>query len=79
MLKNNNSILLFFFSFPQVKLNCIRRCVLLHYYPEDGTVEFRHYSVKAVPVGVSKAVKRLVQSKVPDLSNLNDISEFITR
>jgi len=62
-----------------VKLNCIRRCVLLHYYPEDGTVEFRHYSVKAVPVGVSKAVKRLVQSKVPDLSNLNDISEFITR
>jgi len=62
-----------------VKLNSIRRCVLLHYYPEDGTVEFRHYSIKAVPVGVSKAVKRLVQSKVPDLSNLNDISEFIGR
>merc|ERR1712071_59471 len=62
-----------------VKLNSIRRCVLLHYHPEDGSVEFRHYSVKAVPVGVSKAVKRLVQSKVPDLSNLNDISEFISR
>lgn len=62
-----------------VKLNSIRRCVLLHYHPEDGSVEFRHYSIKAVPVGVSKAVKRLVSSKVPDLSNLNDISEFISK
>lgn len=53
--------------------------MLLHYYPEDGTVEFRHYSIKAVPVGVSKAVKRLITSKVPNLANLNDISEFISR
>nr|CAG4641648.1 EOG090X0508 [Eurycercus lamellatus] len=62
-----------------VKLNTIRRCVLLHYYPEDGSVEFRHYSIKAVPVGVTKAVKRLVQSKIPNLGNLNDISEFISK
>lgn len=62
-----------------VKLSTIRRCVLIHYFPEDGSVEFRHYSIKAVPVGVSKAVKRLVQSKVPNLANLNDISEFISK
>ena len=63
----------------KVKLNTIRRCVLFHFYPEDGSVEMRHYSIKAVPVGVSKAVKRLVQSKIPNLANLNDISEFITK
>nr|CAG4647855.1 EOG090X0508 [Moina brachiata] len=62
-----------------VKLNTIRRCVLLHYYPEDGTVEFRHYSIKSVPVGISKAVKKLVQSKVPNLGKLNDIAEFISK
>nr|CAG4636964.1 EOG090X0508 [Ceriodaphnia reticulata] len=62
-----------------VKLNTIRRCVLLHYYPEDGSVEFRHYSIKAVPVGVSKAVKKLVSSKVPNLGKLSDISEFIEK
>nr|CAG4636128.1 EOG090X0508 [Eubosmina coregoni] len=62
-----------------VKLNSIRRCVLLHYYPEDGTVEFRHYSIKPVPVGVTKAVKRLVQNKIPNLGHMNDISEFISK
>lgn len=63
----------------KVKLNTIRRCVLLHYYPEDGSVEFRHYSIKAVPVGVSKAIKKLVSSNVPNLGKLNDISEFIEK
>lgn len=62
-----------------VKLNTIRRCVLIHYYPEDGSVEFRHYSIKPVPVGVTKAVKRLVQNKIPNLGHMNDISEFISR
>ena len=62
-----------------MKLNTIRRCVLLHYYPEDGSVEFRHYSIKAVPVGVSRAVKKLVSSKVPNLGKLSDISEFIEK
>jgi ribosome biogenesis protein SSF1/2 len=42
-------------------------------------VEFRHYSIKAVPVGVSKAVKKLVSSKVPNLGKLSDISEFIEK
>jgi len=62
-----------------VKLNTIRRCVLLHYYPEDGSVEFRHYSIKPVPVGVTKVVKRLVQNKIPNLGHMNDISEFISK
>nr|CAG4643168.1 EOG090X0508 [Ilyocryptus agilis] len=62
-----------------VKLSTIRRCVLLHYHSEDGTVEFRHYSLKAIPVGVSKSVKKLIQSKVPNLGKLQDISEFVSK
>lgn len=42
-------------------------------------MEFRHYSIKAVPVGVSKAIKKLVSSNVPNLGKLNDISEFIEK
>lgn len=32
-----------------------------------------------MPVGLSKPVKKLVQEKLPDLSNYQDISEFIEK
>nr|CAG4651776.1 EOG090X0508 [Triops cancriformis] len=60
-----------------VKLSTIRRCVLFTYDSANQTVEFRHYSVKIKPVGVSKAVKKLVHNKVPDLSRYSDITEFM--
>ena len=44
-----------------VKLNAIRRCVLLNYDQESGTVEFRHYTIKVVPVGMSKPIKKILQ------------------
>ena len=47
-----------------VKVNGIRRCVLLNYDPETGLVDFRHYTIKVVPVGVSRAVRKIVQGKV---------------
>ncbi len=47
-----------------VKVNSIRRCVLLNYDPESGLVDFRHYTIKVVPVGVSRAVRKIVQGKV---------------
>nr|CAG4643911.1 EOG090X0508 [Lepidurus arcticus] len=61
----------------KVKLSTIRRCVLFTYDSANQTVEFRHYSIKVKPVGISKAVKKLVQTKVPDLSRFNDITEFM--
>ena len=38
---------------------------------QDESVELRHYAIKATPVGISKSVKKLVQSsQLPDLGKL---------
>lgn len=60
-----------------VKLNTIRRCLLLNYDSTDQTIDFRHYTIKVAPCGINRAVKKLVQSKVPDLGHLRDISEYV--
>jgi len=36
-------------------------------------------NIRLMPVGLSKPVKKLVQEKLPDLSNYKDISEFIEK
>mmetsp|Transcript_1569 Transcript_1569/g.3369 ORF Transcript_1569/g.3369 Transcript_1569/m.3369 type:complete len:457 (+) Transcript_1569:40-1410(+) len=45
---------------------------------EDEEVEIRHYAIRAKPVGVDRKVRRLVESKIPNLSKLNDIADYIT-
>uniref|UniRef100_A0A1E1XSW0 Putative rna-binding protein n=1 Tax=Amblyomma sculptum TaxID=1581419 RepID=A0A1E1XSW0_AMBSC len=61
----------------KVKLNTIRRCLLLNYNSTDQSIDFRHYTIKVAPCGINRAVKKLVQSKVPDLGHLRDISEYV--
>ncbi|XP_061196910.1 suppressor of SWI4 1 homolog isoform X1 [Saccostrea echinata] len=63
----------------KVNLNNIKRCVMLNYNSEDKTIDFRHYNVKVVPVGLSKGVKKLIKAEVPDLSRYNDVCDFITK
>jgi len=63
----------------QVALNNIRRCALFNYNQDSGLIDFRHYAIKVVPVGMSRGVKKIVQSKVPNLSKFSDISELMTR
>eukprot|EP00126_Sphaerothecum_destruens_P007772 Sdes_comp19982_c0_seq1m12577 len=60
-----------------VKLADVRRCVLFHYNSETGLIDFRHFSLNAAPTGLSKAVKRIVQTKIPSMHNLEDISDYI--
>ncbi|CAH1183252.1 unnamed protein product [Phaedon cochleariae] len=62
-----------------VDLNTVRRCVLMSYNATTKLVDFRHYNIKIIPVGVSKGVKKVVQGKVPNLANCNDITEFFTK
>eukprot|EP00979_Chaetoceros_neogracilis_P008009 scaffold1746_cov245-Chaetoceros_neogracile.AAC.12 len=45
---------------------------------EDEEVELRHYAIRANPVGIDKKVRRLIQAKIPNLSKLEDISDYIT-
>ncbi|KAK0164626.1 hypothetical protein PV328_003235 [Microctonus aethiopoides] len=61
-----------------VNLSTIRRCVCLN-YNSDKSIDFRHYAIKVVPVGLSRGVKKLVQAKIPNLSKCQDFSEFLTK
>ncbi|CAK6971165.1 suppressor of SWI4 1 homolog [Scomber scombrus] len=63
----------------KVSLNNIKRCVLLNYNPTTQEIEFRHYSLKVVPVGMSKGVKKLMQERFPNMSKLEDISELLMK
>jgi ribosome biogenesis protein SSF1/2 len=76
--------------FPQinvstVKLKDCRRVVLFNLLETEGedgnkrqVVEMRHYAVKATPVGVDRKVRRLVQAKLPNLHNCDDIADYLT-
>lgn len=63
----------------KVNLNNIKRCLLISYDAETQLLDFRHYSVKVVPVGVSKGLKKLLQEKFPNMSRLEDISELLVK
>ncbi|XP_041734996.1 protein Peter pan [Coregonus clupeaformis] len=63
----------------KVALNAIKRCVLLNYDPVSQEIEFRHYSLKVVPVGMSRGVKKLMQEKFPNMSKFEDISELLMK
>jgi len=75
-----------------VRLKDCRRVVLFHLIEEenpdekseDGTpvvkqrIEIRQYAIKATPVGVDKKVRRLIQSKIPNLNKVQDIADYIS-
>lgn len=63
----------------QVHIDAIRRCVLFSYNPETKLVEMRHYSVQVVPVGLKKAVQKIVSGTVPNLNKCNEVVDFVTR
>lgn len=63
----------------KMKVEECKRVVLFEYDSESKTVQFRHYLVTSHAVGVSKSVKRLLQKKLPDLSQLQDISQYVLR
>jgi ribosome biogenesis protein SSF1/2 len=40
-------------------------------------VEVRQYAIKATPVGIDRKVRRLIQSKIPNLNKVQDIADYI--
>eukprot|EP00606_Chrysophyceae_sp_TOSAG23-5_P000965 GSChrysophyteH2.ASY1.ANO1.1045.1 assembled CDS len=58
-----------------VKLADCRRVVLFHLRKEDGQVEMRHFALTASPVGINRNLKKIINGKLPNLSNLTDVSE----
>ncbi|KAL6217225.1 hypothetical protein ACLB2K_010442 [Fragaria x ananassa] len=62
-----------------VKLSSCQRILLLHYNEDTKLIDFRHYSIRLAPVGVSRRIRKFVQKhEVPDLRNLQDVSDFVT-
>ncbi|MBZ3869090.1 Suppressor of SWI4 1-like protein [Sciurus carolinensis] len=61
----------------KVNLNTIKRCLLINYNADSQELDFRHYSIKVVPVGASRGMKKLLQEKFPNMSRLQDISELL--
>lgn len=71
-----------------VKLKDCRRVVLFHLLDSENTdqeggvkhqrVEVRHYAIKAAPVGINRKVRRLIQTKIPNLHNVQDIADYIS-
>jgi ribosome biogenesis protein SSF1/2 len=62
--------------FPTINVNTVRltecrRVVLFHYKTDTDCVEMRHYAIRAVPVGVNRSIKKILQSKIPNLSHVN--------
>ncbi|KAK1559952.1 hypothetical protein Q3G72_020432 [Acer saccharum] len=71
--------------FPAIDINTVnlstcQRIVLLHYNKDTKLIDFRHYSIRLQPVGVSRRLRKFVQNhQVPDLRSLQDVSDFVTR
>ena len=53
-----------------IRLTECRRVVLFHYRKDDDLVEMRHNDIKETPVGLNYTVKKIFESKLPDLSSL---------
>ncbi|XP_031277661.1 peter Pan-like protein [Pistacia vera] len=63
-----------------VKLSTCQRIVLLNYNKDTKLIDFRHYSIRLQPVGVSRRLRKFVQNhQVPDLRSLQDVSDFVTK
>ncbi|KXS15789.1 Brix-domain-containing protein [Gonapodya prolifera JEL478] len=45
-----------------MKLSSARRVVLLSYNPSDRSIDFRHYSIQVKVAGVSRAVRKVLQT-----------------
>lgn len=60
-----------------VRLTDCRRVVLFDYNPETKVVEQRHFAIRAAPAQVNRSIKRLIQTRIPSLGAMTDISEFI--
>ena len=68
-----------------VKLGEVRRVVLFNLVTtkDEATgetteeVEVRHYAVRAAPTGINKSIKRIIQTKIPNLNGLNDIADYV--
>jgi len=65
-------------SVKTIKLSQCGRVCLWNYNEEEGTMDMRHFRIKASPVGLNRNVKRVLKGKrIPNLAKYKDISEYV--
>lgn len=62
-----------------MRLSDAKRVVLFNLNPETNLIEMRHYRITIKTLGISKSVKAIIQTNVPDLRKFDDISDFIMK
>lgn len=62
-----------------VKLVNLKRVLLFSYNPTTKLIDVRHYAVKLKPVGIDKAVRKLLDKNLPDLSKYQDWDEYFAK
>ncbi|KAI8985223.1 Brix domain-containing protein [Pilobolus umbonatus] len=62
-----------------MSLSHTKRILLFNYNEDSETIDVRHYSIGVKPTGVSKSIKRVINTHLPDLSKFDDISDYVLR
>lgn len=62
-----------------MKLSQTRRVLLFNYNEETGKIDMRHYSIGVKATGVSKSIKRIIETTLPDMSKYDDISDYVMK
>ncbi|KAG0170384.1 hypothetical protein DFQ28_009128 [Apophysomyces sp. BC1034] len=62
-----------------MKLSQARRVLLYNYNDDTGMIDVRHYSIGVKTTGISKSIKRVVTTNVPNLGNYEDISDYVLK
>ncbi|XP_049851017.1 suppressor of SWI4 1 homolog [Schistocerca gregaria] len=61
----------------RVRLNLVKRVMLVHYDKDSQCFELRHYLIGLEKLGLTKGIKQLIKKKVTDLGQFKDVSEFV--
>eukprot|EP00045_Choanoeca_perplexa_P001824 m.21919 g.21919 ORF g.21919 m.21919 type:complete len:478 (-) comp11180_c0_seq2:70-1503(-) len=61
----------------EVNISGIKRVVMFNLNEETGEIEFRHYDISLQAVGLSRTVKSVLRSNLPNLTQFDDISDYI--
>ncbi|KAI8381117.1 Brix domain-containing protein [Radiomyces spectabilis] len=62
-----------------MQLSQARRVLLFNYNEETKMIDVRHYSIGVKATGVSKSIKRVINTDVPDLGNFEDIADYVLK
>ncbi|KAI8093317.1 Brix domain-containing protein [Halteromyces radiatus] len=62
-----------------MQLNQVKRVLLYNYNEDTGMIDFRHYSIGVKATGISKSIKRVVTTHVPNLGDFEDISDYVLK